>query len=263
MREIILVPKDQPRVGLQAEVIKPEEFAGKDIEEIKNLEVFCGNRKSKLGDFFEVSGSKADDAGELRIVIDGSVSRTKRIGEEMGAGEIQIKGDVDMYVGAKMKGGKIVVEGNADSFAGQQMRGGELLIKGNVKDYLGASYRGDWRGMKGGSIVVEGNAGSELGEFMMGGRIAVKGDCGPFAGVHMKKGLIVIGGSTPGRVGAEMVGGNIVVMGEIESMLPSFMLKGEEENIEIDGERFEGRFEKYSGDHAERNAKGTLYKKIS
>ncbi len=259
MEEIILKPKIQPKEGIEAEVISPDIFAGKDVDEIEHLAIFHGNRKETLKDFFDVSGTKIDDAADIRIIIDGDVSRTKRIGENMKSGEIIIKGDVDMYVGLKMSGGKIIVEGNTDSFAGQQMVGGELIIKGNTKDYLGASYRGDWRGMKGGSIIVEGNAGCEVGEFMVGGKIHIKGDCGPFAGVHMKKGLIVIEGKSSGRTGAQMTGGNIVMMGGNTRLLPGFVYAGEEEDIKIDGEEFLGKYSRYTGDHAEMKASGNIY----
>ncbi|MFQ6137383.1 MAG: formylmethanofuran dehydrogenase subunit C, partial [Candidatus Hydrothermarchaeales archaeon] len=130
MKEISLVPKEQPLVGIDAEVISPDVFVGKGIEEIKGLEVLEGNRRSKLGDFFDISGSASDDPADLKITIDGDVSRSKNIGREMTAGEIHVKGDAGMYIGRSMRGGKIIVEGNADSFAGQQMRGGELTIKG-------------------------------------------------------------------------------------------------------------------------------------
>ena len=258
MKEVTLTPL-KPKVWLEAEVIKPEVFAGKDIKAIRELEVFMGNQQVRLKDFFEVSGSVAGSPKEVKIVIAGDASRTKRIGQGMGAGEILIKGSAGMYVGARMTGGKIIVEGDADSFAGQQILGGELIIKGNASDYLGSSYRGDWRGMKGGVIVVGGNAGGGCAEFMLGGKIHIKGNCGPFAGMHMKKGLIVIEGNVPGRVGAQMTGGSIVVNGRIASLLPGFKFEKEEENIEIEGEKFEGRYLKYSGDHAERQAKGTLY----
>jgi formylmethanofuran dehydrogenase subunit C len=261
MREIVLTPKEQPRERLEAEVIRPDLFAGKEPREIEELEIFYGNAPAKLGEFFDVSGGKVDDPRDLRIVIEKGIPYTKRVGQETEAGEILIRGDVDLYVGARMKGGKITVEGNVGSFAGQQMKGGELHIQGNAGDYLGASYRGDWKGMSGGLIVVEGSAGSENAEFMRGGRIHIKGDCGPFAGLHMKKGLILIDGDTAGRVGAQMMGGNIVVRGKIPKLLPGFRLEGEEKDPEIDGEVLEGSFLKYSGDHAERNAKGLLYYK--
>ena len=74
----------------------------------------------------------------------------------------------------------------------------------------------------------------------------------------MKKGTIIIEGSTPNRAGAEMIGGSIIVMGDTET-LPTFKKEKEEKNLEIDGEKYKGQFQVYSGDHAERNAKGALY----
>ena len=56
MSEIILTPKEQPEVPLEASNIKPDVFAGKSIEEIKNIQIMHGNEVDKLGDFFEVSG---------------------------------------------------------------------------------------------------------------------------------------------------------------------------------------------------------------
>lgn len=258
MNEIILTPRQQPEVWIEAEVVKPDVFAGKGLRDIEALEIFCGNKKAKLGDFFEISGETSDKAGDIRIIIAGDVSRTKRVGEEMGAGEILIKGNVGMYVGARMKGGRIIVEEDADAFAAQQLVDGELIIKGNAGNYLGSSYRGDWRGMKGGTIVVEGSAGSEIAEFMLGGKIHIKGNCGAFAGLHMKKGLIVVEGSAA-RVGAQMTGGSIVVNGRVASLLPGFKFEKKEENIKIDGKEFRGTYSKYTGDHAERGARGVLY----
>lgn len=258
MKEIVLKPTELPEVGLIADTIRPDVFAGKTISEINSLEVFCGNRRQKLGDFFEISGDTTDDPEDIRIVIDGNASKVKMIGKKMKAGEIVVKGNAGMYAGAYMRGGRVTVEGDADSFAGQKMGGGALIIKGNAGDYLGASYRGDWRGMKGGNIIVEGSAGLETGLFMIGGKITIKGDCGSFAGVHMKKGLIVIEGSTPDRAGGEMTGGSIVVMGGTE-VLPSFRTGKEEKDLEIDGGKIKGTYQTYSGDHAERGAKGALY----
>lgn len=259
MKEITLTLRKPPSLALEAEVITPDSFAGREIEEIKALEVHYGNEELPLGEFFDVHGSRVVDAGELRIILAGDAGRVKWVGHEMSTGEILINGNMGMYVGANMQGGRIIVEGDADSFAGQQMRGGELIIRGNAGNYLGSSYRGDWRGMRGGVIIVEGNAGSENGEFMMGGKIHIKGDCGSFPGIHMKKGLIIIDGTAAGRVGAQMLGGNIVVNGGVANMLPGFKLIGEEASLNVDGEVFAGTYLKYSGDHAEPRAKGKVY----
>ncbi len=258
MQEVVLTPKEQPSYGLIAECISCDVFAGKSIEEIEALPVYYGNKQGKLGDFFDVSGEVASSAEEMRIVIAGDVTKTRWIGREMSAGEIVVKGSAEMYVGAWMRGGRIVVEGDVGAFSGMLMRGGELRVEGNAGDYLGCSYRGEWRGMSGGTIIVEGNAGMEVGQNLNGGRIFVKGSVESFAGVRMKKGLLVVGSATD-RVGAQMTGGTIVVLGSILRLLPSFDFAGEVENPEIDGESFEGVFKKYTGDHAERNAKGVLY----
>lgn len=258
MQEVVLSALEIPSYTLEAECITPENFAGKSAEEIGKLPVYYGNVKAELGEFFEISGKPGDKPEETRIVITGDVSLVKRIGQEMGKGEIVIKGSSGMYTGAYMKGGKIVVEGDSGDFSGLMMRGGELHIMGNAGNYLGATYRGDRLGMRGGIIVVEGNAGLEVGGFLNGGKIIVKGNTGSFAGVHMKKGLIAIYGRAGKRVGAQMIGGTIVA-NAIESLLPGFELEGEEENPEIEGERFDGKFRVYSGHHAERNAKGRLY----
>ncbi len=260
MDEVILTPKKQPLAGLEGEAITPDTFVGKSLEGIRNLEILEGNRKSKLGDFFSVTGKTAEKTDDQKIIIDGDVSKTKNIGRDMTGGVVEVKGSAGMYVGRSMKGGRVVVTGDAGAFSGQEMRGGELIIKGNSGDYLGCAYRGDWRGMRGGSILVGGNAGNEIGEYMMGGKITINGDAGFFVGLNMKKGLIVVKGKAPGRVGASMHGGSIVING-IEKLMPSFKPEGEVDNPEVDGESFKGTYLKYIGDYAERDAKGVLYMK--
>ncbi len=262
MKDILLKPLDQPVYTLEAEAVTPDNFAGKSIEEILELEVYYGNRVGKLRDFFDLSGEAPDNPEELRIVIDGDIPGVKRIGQKMNAGEILVKGSAGMYVGALMEGGKITVEGNVDSFSGMMMRGGEIYIKGDAGEYLGCTYRGDRLGMRGGIIIVEGNSGIETGQFLNGGKIIVKGNTGAFTGVHMKKGIIVVDGKAGVRTGGQMVGGAIVVKGRIESLLPGFDLDKRVENPFVENEPFDGSFDKYSGDNAEKGAKGSLYVKI-
>jgi len=259
MNEITLTPRELPSLGIEAETITPDAFAGKELKEIKKLVVFYGNEEAAIRDFFQVQGVAAEKASDIRIIIEGNVALVKRIGQGMSAGEIKVKGNVGMYLGTEMRGGRIIIQGSIGPFAGQRMRGGELVIRGNAGNYLGSSYRGDWRGMRGGVITVEGNAGCENGEFMIGGKIHIKGNCGPFVGIHMKKGLIVIDGDAGDRVGAQMLSGNIIVNGKTGSMLPSFKFEGEEAEVSIDGDKFQGPFLKYRGDMAERRSKGRVY----
>src|SRR3990172_8809572 len=106
MKEVVLKPKGQPMVGLMAEVISPDVFAGKNLSEIKGLPVFEGRLEKKLEDFFEATGESGSTAAETRIVIDGDVDRTKRIAQGMTAGEVIVKGSVGMHLGSRVKGGK-------------------------------------------------------------------------------------------------------------------------------------------------------------
>jgi formylmethanofuran dehydrogenase subunit C len=265
MEKITLTPNGEKYLVLEGDVISPDVFAGKTLDEIKELKVWEGNTTWPLGKFFEVSGTVAATPEDQAIVINGSVPRVKYIGARMTAGAILCKGDVDMYCGAWMKGGSIIVKGNVDHFAGIQMEGGNLIIAGNAGNYLGASYRGDWRGMKGGDITVSGNAGCDIGEYMIGGTITVKGNVDINAGIHAGRaigpkdpgGKIVIYGDSPGRVGAQMIRGNIYVLGKIETMMPGFALKATQD-VDLDGKMLP--FKVFTGDRAEAG-KGTLYVK--
>ena len=253
-----LLPKIKPTISVEAEVITTDMFAGKSLEEIANLPVWEGKTKRKLSDFFEVEGEVTQKPEDLKIMIDGDSSRIKYIGARMTAGEILVKGDVDMHAGDEMRGGRIVIEGNADSFTALSMRGGEIIIKGSVKDYLGSAPRGEWRGMRGGRIIVEGNAGREVGAWMIGGLTHVKGNVGSFAGVHMRGGTIVVEGNAGTRIGAEMTGGNIIVFGKIEEILPGFAYKDTVDSVKIDGEEIKGPFLRFVGDLAE-DGNGNLF----
>jgi len=259
MNEVILTPKEQPHVPIETKTIKPDDFAGKSLDEIKNLEVWYGNTTSTISDFFDVEGESGPTPAETNILIDGDVYNTKRIGQGMTDGKITVNGNVSMYVGAEMEGGEITVNGNAGSWAGQDMRGGELTITGNVEDYLGSSYRGDWRGMTGGTITVGGNAGNEIAEYMLGGKITVKGDVKYLPGVHMNGGLLIIEGNAIARAGGEMKNGTLVIKGVLGRFLPGFEYHGIEKDIEPHGELIKGSFHKFKGDFAEKGPDGTVY----
>lgn len=259
MSEIILTPKEQPQVPLEADTVTPDMFAGKSIDEIKNIEISYGNEKVPISDYFEVEGESSENASEIKIIIDGDVHNTKRIGQGMTTGEIVIKGDTSMYVGVEMKGGKITVEGDAGPWAGRDMQGGELTIMGNGGDYIGSAYRGDWRGMSGGILTVYGNVGNEIAEYMIGGKLVVKGDAAIMPGVHMNGGTLIIEGNVKARTGGEMKGGTIVVKGVIDEFLPGFEFLGVEKDIEIEGEVMKGNFFKFKGDLATKGSSGIVY----
>lgn len=250
MQTVTIKPKKDISISVEAENISPDKFAGKSEKDIQSIEVWMGNQKTTLGELFSVKVEGTGAAADTKIVMEGDVSRVKRIGEGMSAGLIMIKGNVDMHLGAKMSGGKITLSGNADSWAGREMKGGELIIEGNAGYYLGAGYRGETCGMRGGKITVMGSALDFLGEHMCGGEIVVKGNAGILPGVSNNGGKIVIGGSTS-RPGSEMAKGTIIINGSVDEMMPVF----KQEGIEA----IEGiTYKKYTGDVIV-NGKGVLY----
>ena len=252
MQEVLLKPKMDIKISVEAENISPDNFANKTTEEIESIEVRMGNHKTTVGELFSVKVDGSGAPEDTKIVMEGDFSRIKRIGEGMTAGIILIKGDVDMHVGTGMRGGNITVSGNADSWAGKELKGGELVIEGNASYYLGAGYRGESCGMRGGKITVMGDALDFVGEHMCGGEIIVKGNAGLLPGLSNNGGKIVIDGNTS-RPGSEMTKGTIIVNGTVEEMMPVFKQEGTED---VDGVSYM----KYTGDVI-LNGKGILYVK--
>lgn len=260
IKEVTLIPKKEIDIKLEADVITPDSFAGKNAEEIGMLAVWQGPKTYPLSDFFEVIGNGGSSAAETLIRIRGDAMRVKRIGEGMSAGKIEIEGSAGMHVGTGMKGGEIVVNGDADSWAGMEMLGGLLHIKGNAGDHVGCAYRGKWHGMKGGRIVIEGSARHQLGGGMDGGEILVEGNVESFCGIRQNGGLIIVNGGALRGVGAEMAGGTIVIGGKIERFAPGFEYMSLENKVTSGEVELVGEFKKFIGDYAiSKRAKGTLY----
>lgn len=265
MAEIKLVPKELPKIPLEAENISCDIFAGKSIDEIKSLTVNKGNKTYELKDFFDVEGSKVDDASDLKIVIDGEVSRVRNIGKSMKAGEILIKGSAGMHTADGLNGGKVVVEGDVGDFSAMEMKRGEFIVKGSAGNYLGSNYRGNWQGMMGGKITVEGNVGKETGAWLKGKKamIEIGGNADIFLGIHQHRGVILIKGEVADRAGGEMAGGKIIALGKVNAILPSFKYIEDIPEVEITEEnKIEGPFLKFQGDLGQRSAKrqkGAIY----
>ena len=263
MAEIHLLTKGKIGIMIEAEVIKPEAFAGKKKEEIEGLIIWQGAAQIPLAEFFDVdvNGSKGlVTPEETKIIIEGDVSRVKRIGQAMKAGSIEISGSAGMHLGAEMAGGSIFVHGDAGSWSGREMKGGLLHIGGNCGDHVGCSYRGSWRGMTGGQIKIDGNARSQLGGGLVGGQIVVSGNVENFCGIRENGGLIVVKGSAIRGVGAEMNGGTIAICKDIKQFSPGFVEVGREENPLLGEVQLEGKYVKFTGDYAlGKNPKGALY----
>ncbi|HID20501.1 MAG TPA: formylmethanofuran dehydrogenase subunit C [Methanophagales archaeon] len=244
------------KIPVEVDSLTPDKLVGKNEAEIKAVKVWWGNKEENTGDLFDVSvEGSAGSAEEVKIVMEGDLSRVKHIGDGMKAGEIEARGDVDMHCGAMMTGGKITVKGNADCWAGREMRGGELIIEGNAGANLCAMYRGEITGMTGGKVTVGGNADECVGQYMAGGEILIKGNAELLVGLNMHGGKITIEGDAV-MPGADMTSGEITVKGNVQDMMPSFKYDGTES---IEGVEYK----KYIGDLAmtEKKAKGVLYVK--
>jgi formylmethanofuran dehydrogenase subunit C len=255
-----LRPKYLFKVPVEAECISPDEFAGKSLKEIGELKLWEGNKQRKLGGLFDTEGdfTGTEKPEKLTIQLLGDVSKVRRVGTRMTAGEIIVNQDTGMHLGEEMKGGKIAVGGNADSWTGAMMKNGIIEIKGNAGDYVGSAYRGSVKGMRGGTIIVHGNVGSELGLFMNKGLIKVDGNAGSFVGMHMKDGTIFVRGNSAGRAGAQMTGGKIVISGNIPSVLPTFSIDSVKPKVKVNGEEATGSFYLFVGDRTE-EGDGKLY----
>ena len=165
-----------------------------------------GNERTRLGEFFAVSGSGDD------VRLEGDLSRVKFVGAGMSAGRLTVAGDVGMHAGAGMRGGELHVEGDAGDWAGAGMHGGRLVVRGSAGRQLGGVYPGERAGMRGGEIVVHGDAGAQAGAGLRRGLIAVAGRVGDAAGLRMLAGTIVALGGLGARAGAGMRRGSIVTM---------------------------------------------------
>jgi formylmethanofuran dehydrogenase subunit C len=264
MEEILLRPKGEIGILIEAESINPDMFKGKSQDEIERLLVWQGPARLPLSDFFDVevkaSGGSGETSTESSIIIDGDVPRVKHIGHGMKTGKIEIRGSSGMHVGSEMTGGSIIVKGDAGSWAGMEMKGGLLHIDGNAGDHIGCAYRGSWRGMSGGRIEIVGSAKSQVGGGITGGEIIVYGDVENFCGIRQGGGLIIVKGSAIRGVGAEMNGGVIAVCGKIKQFTPGFIQTGSEKNPKLGEIQLDGILEKYTGDYAiSKNPKGILY----
>lgn len=259
MRIINLIMKKKSSIALEFDNVLPELLFDKSSSEILDTIIYRGNKEETLSEYFDVEISgKCEDAEDCTIIIDGDLSRVKRIGFAMSCGKIIANSGVDFHVGACMSGGQIIVNGDAESYAGREMTGGTLEILGSVKEFCGSSYAGEWRGMSGGQIIVHENAGKHLADYMIGGSIHIMGNCDILAGVHMSGGLIQIDGNVTQWLGGQMKKGTIILNGKMNETLPGFVFREYVHHPLIGDKYYVGRYKLYTGDKTVRG-KGQLW----
>ncbi|MCZ6779622.1 MAG: formylmethanofuran dehydrogenase subunit C [Acidobacteria bacterium] len=215
-----LMLKDYTSIPVEADSLRPDKITGLSRDQILALPLYHGNKTVTVGDFFEVQETGGDT-----LVIEGDLSKFKKLGQEMEGGRLVVRGNAGMHLGAYLRGGTIEVFGDTADWAGAEMKGGLIHIHGNTGHRAGAVYRGSEVGMHGGVILVDGNAGLEIGSFMRRGLIAVGGNAGDFAGAHMIAGSILVMGEMGVRAGASMRRGTLVTLKPFEP-LPTFRDSG-------------------------------------
>ena len=213
------VLRRKPTVPLEVEGITPDALRGLSLAQIEQLEVFEGNVKAKLADFFSISGDPTDEIHDW----EGELAGVHWIGAKMQSGRIIIHGDGGRHIGSEMRGGEIHVLGSASDWVGGEMHGGLIHVRGNAGHLVGSAYRGSAKGMTKGTILVGGNAGNEIGHSMRRGLIAIGGYIGDLAGLNMLAGSIFIFGDSGIRHGAGMKRGTLAFCGPTAPpILPTF-----------------------------------------
>ena len=208
MNYLILRLKKKLIFRLDLREIVPNKLKSK--KNIKNLEIFYGNEKKRISDFFSFQGKL-----NKGIIFKGNFAKCDYIGDSMKEGEIIINGNVGEYLGHQMENGKITVKGSSGNYTGSSLKGGEILIEKNAGDYLGSSIQGEKKGMSGGIVIVKGHVGNRLAFKMRSGIIFVKGNVKNYIGSQMIAGTIIINGKIGSHPGLLMKRGTIVLRRKI------------------------------------------------
>lgn len=213
--------KQPTAIPIEVDSIRLETVREQSLDQIKATPVQYGNKQPAIGEFFDVTGSAADDD---HLVWAGDCSKIKMIGACWLTGRVTVDGNAGMHLGAEMRGGEVVVNGNAADWVGAEMKGGRIHVHGSTGHCVGAVYRGGRRGMTGGEIFIDGDAGNELGHTLRRGLIAVGGSAGDGLGFNMLAGSILVFGAAGIRPGAGMRRGTIGLLGSQPAppMLPTF-----------------------------------------
>lgn len=218
---LVISLREKTTVPLEVDSVRLETVRTQSPDEVKALPIYFGNKQVPLGEFFDVSGSAAEDN---ELIWEGDCGHVKLIGTHLSEGRLRVEGNAGMHLGSEMTGGEIIVNGDAGDWVGAEMHGGRIHVHGNAGHLVGAVYRGGRRGMTGGEIFIDGNAGNEIGHTMRRGLIAVGGRSGDAPGFAMIAGSILLFGEPGIRPGAGMKRGTIGILGADEppEMLPTF-----------------------------------------
>ncbi len=228
--QILLTLRTAPDLPVEAEALNPENVTGKNQAEIESLPLLVGNRRERVGDRFDVevtdetsAGPAPGEDGLATLLLEGDLTRFKRLGERMAAGRMVVGGPVGFHAGAYMSGGSLTLLGDAGDYLGAHMRGGRIEVRGSAGHFAGAAYRGFTHGMNGGTIIIQGNAGQMAGARMRRGLVAVRGCCSDGPGFGMRAGTVLVGGLSGVRAGAIMARGTVILLTPPPRLLPTHL----------------------------------------
>jgi formylmethanofuran dehydrogenase subunit C len=202
--------KGDTSVPVEVEGLTPFAVRGLSVAEIQRFEVFHGNRKMALAEFFDISGDPTD----ARLEFEGNLAGVHWIGAHMDGGEIHVHGNAGRHVGSEMSDGVIHVHGNASDWVGGEMHGGLIHVHGSAGHLIGSAYRGSATGMTAGAILIDGSAGNEVGLTLRRGLVAIGGACGDFVGANMTAGTVLVFGACGNRPAAGMRRGTVCLLGD-------------------------------------------------
>jgi formylmethanofuran dehydrogenase subunit C len=202
--------KGSTSIPVEIEGLTPSAVRGMTLADIERFEIFHGNRKVPLAEFFDVRG----DSHDARFEFEGDLAGVHWIGAQMSEGEIHVHGDAGRHVGSEMTGGVIHVHGNASDWVGGEMHGGLIHVHGSAGHLIGSAYRGSKVGMTGGTILVDGSAGNEVGLTLRRGLVVIGDACGDFVGANMIAGTVLVFGACGNRPAANMRRGTVGLFGD-------------------------------------------------
>src|SRR5688572_25586910 len=104
---LLLRYKAATTIPVEIEGLTPTAVREMPLADIARIEVFHGNRKEPLGEFFDISGDPTDS----RMELEGNLAGVHWIGAHMTEGEIHVRGNAGRHVGSEMSGGVIHVHG--------------------------------------------------------------------------------------------------------------------------------------------------------
>ena len=97
---LLLRLKTATSIPLEVDTVRLETMREQSLHDVAQTPIQHGNAQVPLAEFFDVSGSAADN----EIVWEGDCANVKLIGSRLQEGRIRVEGNAGMHLGAEMRG---------------------------------------------------------------------------------------------------------------------------------------------------------------